>query len=47
VEAKLAARLKKIEAKEEDHKILLAKAHLVFEDYKKALNFLKDVLPKK
>jgi hypothetical protein len=25
----------------------LAKAHLIFEDYKKAFNVLKDVLPKK
>ena len=46
-EEKIAGRLKKITDKEDEHKILLAKAHLVFEDYKKALNTLKNVLPKK
>ena len=33
--------------KEEEHKISLAKAHLVFEDYKKAFNVLKVQLPQK
>ena len=36
-----------LEGKEDEHKILMAKAHLIFEDYKKALNTLKDTLPKK
>lgn len=47
VEEKLEKRTKKLEGKEEEHKMTLAKAHLVFEDYKKALNVLKEVLPKK
>ena len=33
--------------KEEEHKISMAKAHLVFEDYKKAFNVLKVQLPQK
>jgi hypothetical protein len=47
VEEKIGLRLQKLERKEEEHKISLAKAHLVFEDYKKAFNVLKDTLPKK
>lgn len=47
VEDKIALRLQKLERKEEEHKISLAKAHLIFEDYKKAFNVLKDTLPKK
>lgn len=47
VDAKLAAKLAVINAKEQEHKISLARAHLVFEDYKKAFNVLKDTLPKK
>lgn len=46
-EEKIALRLKKITDKEDEHKILLAKAHLVFEEYKKALNTLRTTLPKK
>ena len=33
--------------KEDEHKLSLAKAHLVFEDYKKAFNTLKVSLPQK
>lgn len=47
VEEKIGLRLGKLEKKEEEHKLSLAKAHLVFEDYKKAFNVLKDTLPKK
>lgn len=44
---KITVRLQKLEKKEEEHKLSLAKAHLIFEDYKKAFNVLKDTLPKK
>lgn len=47
VEEKIALRLAKLEKKEEEHKLSLAKAHLIFEDYKKAFNTLKDTLPKR
>ena len=47
VEEKVDARLAKLEKKEEEHKLSLAKAHLVFEDYKKAFNVLKETLPKR
>lgn len=47
MEEKIGLRLQKLEKKEEEHKISLAKAHLIFEDYKKAFNVLKDTLPKK
>ncbi len=44
---KIQHRVNILEGKQDEHKMLMAKAHLVFEDYKKALNTLKDVLPKK
>lgn len=47
LEEKLDKRLKVLNDKEEEHKISLAKAHLVFEDYKKAFNVLKVQLPQK
>ena len=47
LEEKVGSRLGKLERKEEEHKISLAKAHLVFEEYKKAFGVLKDTLPKK
>ena len=47
LEEKLEKRLKVINDKEEEHKISLAKAHLVFEEYKKAFNVLKVQLPQK
>jgi chromosome segregation ATPase len=47
VEEKLGSKLKRIEEKEEEHKISLARAHLIFEEYKKAFNVLKETLPKK
>ena len=47
LEEKLDKRLKVLNEKEEEHKISMAKAHLVFEDYKKAFNVLKVQLPQK
>ena len=47
LEEKLGKRLKVLNDKEEEHKISMAKAHLVFEDYKKAFNVLKVQLPQK
>ena len=47
LEEKLDKRLKVLNDKEEEHKISLAKAHLVFEEYKKAFNTLKVTLPQK
>jgi hypothetical protein len=47
VDGKLTGKLAVINAKEEEHKLSLARAHLVFEDYKKAFNVLKETLPKK
>ena len=47
LEEKLGKRLKVLNEKEEEHKISMAKAHLVFEDYKKAFNVLKVQLPQK
>ena len=47
LEEKIDSKLSKLEKKEEQHKLSLAKAHLVFEEYKKAFNVLKDILPKK
>lgn len=44
---KISLRLQKLEKKEEEHKLSLARAHLIFEDYKKAFNVLKDTLPKR
>lgn len=44
---KISLRLQKLERKEEEHKLSLARAHLIFEDYKKAFNVLKDTLPKR
>ena len=44
---KIGGRLKILEKKEEEHKILLAKAHLVMEDYKKAIIKINEILPKK
>ena len=44
---KISLRLQKLECKEEEHKLSLARAHLIFEDYKKAFNVLKDTLPKR
>lgn len=44
---KITLRLQKLEKKEEEHKLSLARAHLVFEDYKRAFNVLKDTLPKR
>ena len=47
LEEKVDSRLKIVNDKEEEHKLSLAKAHLIFEDYKKVFNVLKEVLPKK
>lgn len=47
LDEKLSTKLGKLAGKEDEHKISLAKAHLVFEDYKKAFNTLKVSLPQK
>lgn len=47
LDEKLSTKLSKLAGKEDEHKISLAKAHLVFEDYKKAFNTLKVSLPQK
>ena len=47
LDEKLEKRLKVVNDKEEEHKLSLAKAHLIFEDYKKAFNVLKVTLPQK
>ena len=47
VDEKVSKQVKKLAVKEEDHKMSLARAHLTFEDYKKAFNVLKVVLPQK
>ena len=44
---KIASRLEILESKEEQHKMLLAKAHLVMEEYKRAIIKINEVLPKK
>ncbi len=47
LDEKLSGRLDKLGVKEDEHKMSLAKAHLIFEDYKKAFNVLKVILPQK
>lgn len=47
LDQKLEKKLKVVNDKEEEHKLSLAKAHLIFEDYKKAFNVLKVQLPAK
>lgn len=47
IDEKVARQLKKLGVKEEEHKMSLAKAHLVFEQYKKAFNVLKNTLPQR
>lgn len=47
LDEKLDKRLGQLAVKEEEHKLSLAKAHLVFEEYKKAFNVLKVTLPQK
>lgn len=47
LDEKLSKRLGQLAVKEDEHKLSLAKAHLVFEDYKKAFNVLKVTLPQK
>ena len=47
MDEKLVKRIKVLNDKEDEHKMSLAKAHLTFEEYKKAFNVLKVVLPQK
>lgn len=47
LDEKLSKRLGQLAVKEEEHKLSLAKAHIVFEEYKKAFNVLKVTLPQK